>query len=342
MRLRILKSAHTVILLALISGSNASAQDVHVQVGKSATAVPKICEQAVPASIEGQMDIPALVKEADCKGAGDMLGEYTYVMKIAKREKDSKDRIKEETTQYEVYFPTPKSGRRARGVLLVTSRNDVPVPQAELEKERLQAGERLEKEENKIARDAAPQSATNSAQTNAMLPLGMYPRMRNSRSAFGMRRGGVALDLHTLLKMSRLTLTRREQIEGRDTLVFSFTTLRDAQLADDEKYIAQLSGTIWIDAKDRIVKRLAAWPSSMTNGSGAQASTSSVEKMPAIYLEMTRLPEGIWLPKTTRINGADYPRLFDHIPSDTTVTYSEYKRFRTETEGVELETPKGP
>lgn len=342
MRLNILKSAHAVVLLALLCGSTASAQDVHVQVGKSATAVPKICEQVLPASIEGQMDIPALVKEADCKGAGDMLGEYTYLMKIAKREKDSKGRIKEETAQYEVYFPTPKSGRRARGVLLVTSRNGIPVPQAELEKERLRAGERLEKEENKIARDAAPQSEISPDPTNAMLPLGMYPRMRNSRSAFGMRRGGVALDLHTLLKVSQLTLTRREQIAGRDTLVFSFTTLRDAQLADDEKYIAQINGTIWIDAKDRIVTRLAAWPSSLVNTSGAQASTSSVEKTPAIYLEMTRLPEGVWLPQRTRINGADYPKLFDHIASDTTVSYSEYKRFRTETEGVELETPKGP
>jgi hypothetical protein len=342
MRLSILKSAHIVMLLALLSGSTANAQDVHVQVGKRATAVPKICEQVVPASIEGQVDIPALLKEADCKGAGDMLGEYTYVMKIAKREKDSKGRIKEETTLYEVYFPTPKSGTRARGVLLVTSRNGVPVPQAELEKERLQAGERLEKEENKSARDAAPQPEPSSEHTNAMLPLGMYPRMRNSRSAFGMRRGGVALNLHTLLKISQLTLTRRKQIEGRDALVFSFTTLGDAQLADDEKYIAQLRGTIWIDAKDRIVTRLMAWPSSMPNTSGTQASMSSGDQPPAIYLEMTRLPEGVWLPKTTRINGADYQKFFDHILSDTTVSYSEYKRFLTETEGVELETPKGP
>src|SRR5205823_6007563 len=108
-------------------------------VGKRATAIPKVCEAVVPASIDGTADVSALVKEANCKGAGDMINEYTYVMKWERREKDKKGRIKEETRTYEVFAPTLKSGTRSRSILLVTSKNGVPVPPDELEKERLRA-----------------------------------------------------------------------------------------------------------------------------------------------------------------------------------------------------------
>jgi hypothetical protein len=40
--------------------------------------IPCVCEWVVPA-IEGA-DIPALLKEASCKGAGDMIADYGYVM----------------------------------------------------------------------------------------------------------------------------------------------------------------------------------------------------------------------------------------------------------------------
>src|SRR5438105_15772576 len=119
MRLSYLSNLDKAILFVVISGSSVIAQNVRVEVGKRATAVPKICESVTPAAIDPQVDIPALVKEADCKGAGDMLVEYTYVMQFAKREKDKKGQIKEETTTYEVYIPTLKGGTHTRGVLLV-------------------------------------------------------------------------------------------------------------------------------------------------------------------------------------------------------------------------------
>jgi len=63
-------------------------------------------------------------------------------------------------------------------------------------------------------------------------------------------------------KKSDLTLARHEQNSGRETLVFNFAPRPDAQFIENERYIAQLNGEIWIDAQDRIVTRLIGWPES--------------------------------------------------------------------------------
>lgn len=67
---------------------------------------------------------------------------------------------------------------------------------------------------------------------------------------------------------------------------------------------------------------------------------SSTEKPPAVLVEMMRLPQqGIWLPRLTLINGAEYPTLFDGITMDSTATYSDYIRFSTEIKDVKVKTP---
>lgn len=351
MRLKLAKSACGAILLAATSTWTVAAQEPRVEVGKRATAIPKICESVAPARVEGEIDTPALVKEARCKGAGDMLGDYTYVMSYTRRERKSAGRLKEETSDYEVYMPTLKGGTRGRGVLLVTSRDKVPVPPAELEKERLRAGERLEKEENKIARAPNAPAEASPASANAMLPLGMYPRTGINRATFGFKRGGAALDIHTFLRTCELKFVRRERRDGRDALVFTFTPRPDARLDEIEQYVAQLSGMIWIDAEDRIVMRLAGWPSA-----GAEATKKTTAKVkaktppapalppgegpPAVLIEMARLPEGVWLPREIHLNGSDYPTLFDRITFSVNFTYGEYKRFNTETKDVHLNPPK--
>lgn len=328
-----------VMMLATLSPAVAQ---LRVEVGKGATTIPKVCESVVPASIEGSVDVAALVKEAVCKGAGDMMSEYTYVMTSSSREKDKKGQVKkEETTTYEVYVPTLKGGTRATGILLVTSRNGVPVPPVELEKERARAGKNLAEAEDKIARRSAPPAGSSPGSANGMLPLGQYPRMRIKRGLFGIGGVDVALSLHTFLGTCELTLARREQVHGRETLVFNFAPRPGVLFEDNEKYVGQLGGTIWIDAKDRTVTKLVGWPLSVKGTEVADAAPEPGEKPPAVFIEMQRLPEGVWLTSVIRLNGADYPALFDGVKSDTTLTYSEYKRFTAETKDVQLETP-GP
>jgi hypothetical protein len=258
------------------------------------------------------------------------------------RVKDKKGHVKEESTTYEVFIPTLKSGTRGKGILVVTSRNGVPAPAVELEKARRQAGERLEKAEEKSAREAPPAPATDSG-VKGMLPLGMYTHTTNNRSSFGMK-GSAALAIHTFLRTCDLSLARREQHDGRETLIFTFTPRPDAQFADNEKYIARLTGEIWIDAQDRIVTRLIGWPilSADINPFNPSLTPIKVERQPAVFVEMMRLPAGVWLPRVVRINAADYQGLFDGISNDSISTFSNYIRFSTEIKDVKVNSPNNP
>src|SRR5882672_797262 len=187
-----------VILLTSLCCLPIFAQHASVTIGKRASRIPKVCERVVPASIEGTVDIPALVKEAYCKGAGDMMTEYSYVLNSVGRSKDKKGKTKEEATTYEVFIPTLKSGTHAKGILVATSRNGVPVPAGELEKARMEAGARLEKAEEKNARETPSPAETNS-DVKGMLPLGMYTRSATNHSSFT-RKGSAVLAIHTFLK----------------------------------------------------------------------------------------------------------------------------------------------
>ena len=316
------------VLLLILPALPALAQSTEVEIEKRAGRIPKVCESVVPASIEDGIDILALLKEADCKGAGDMMTEYSYVMNFFSRSKDKKGEVKEDSTTYEVFIPILKGGTRARGILLVTSRNGVPVPADELEKARMEAGERLGKAEANNSRET-PTQPENDTAAKGMLPLGMYAN-------FSIK-GSATLAIHTFLKTCVLTRARREQHDGRETLVFNFAPYPDAQFNESEKYIAQLTGEIWIDSTDRIVTRLAGWPAQSAN----DINPASTERPPAVYVEMMRLPEGVWLPRTMRINAADYPKLFQ-ITRDSLSTFSNYIRFSTEVKDLKINPPEKP
>jgi len=172
MRINFTNSLCKLTLLMLLTALPVFAQNAQVTVGKHASRIPKSCESLVPASIEGAVDIPALVKEAYCKGDGDMIADYSYVMNSTGRSIDKNGKTKEGSITYEVFIPTMKSGTRGKGVLVVTARDGVPVPAAELEKARTEAAERLEKAEEKNARERPSPPPTDSS-VKGMVPLGM-------------------------------------------------------------------------------------------------------------------------------------------------------------------------
>jgi hypothetical protein len=334
-------SSYTLFLLTLFCCGTISAQNPEVTIVKRASSIPKSCKDVVPASIGDPIDVAALVKEAYCKGDGDMLADYTYVMTSVGRSIDKKGQTKQGSTTYEVFIPILKSGTRGDGVLMVTSRNGVPVRADKLEKAQLEAGKTLEKAEEKNEKEK-PSAPETTPEVKGMLPLGMYIATTN-HAAFG-KSASATLGIQTFLKTCELTFARHEQHEGRETLIFTFTPRPGAQFTADEKYIARLTGEIWIDAQDHIVTRLVGRPTqSANNASPAQPHTTpapTADAPPAVYVEMMRLPEGVWLPRIVRINGADYKKLFDGITWESTWTYSNFRRFSTEIMDVKIN-PEG-
>jgi hypothetical protein len=170
----------------------------------------------------------------------------------------------------------------------------------------------------------------------------MYLRMVIQSASLGIWRGGAVLDPGTFLTGCELKFLRREQNGGRETLVFTYTPRPEVRFSDDQKYVAQLNGLIWIDAQDRILTRVAGWPVGAGATIDESDSPTANQRPPAVYFEMVRLPGGDWLPSVTRINGADYPKLFDRDSADMTFTYGEYKRFGTQVKDVELGAPGSP
>ena len=122
------KDVGLVVLWTLISVLAVNAQKIGVHAAKDRTTIPQACESIAPAAIEPTIDIKALLKESNCKGSGDMMSDYAYILKSVKREPGNKRQIKEESFVYEVFMPALPNGVRGRGVLLVISHNDVPVP----------------------------------------------------------------------------------------------------------------------------------------------------------------------------------------------------------------------
>jgi hypothetical protein len=335
-------SFYTLTLLTLLCCGTVSAQNARVSLTKHAGRIPKSCEDVVPASIADPIDIPALVKEAYCKGAGDMLGDYTYVMDSVGRSIDKKGQTKLQSTTYEIFIPVLKSGTRGNGVMVVTARNGVPVRDDELEKARMEAGKKLEKAEEKNAKEkpAPPETAPD---VKGLLPLGMYTSTTNNHSSLFGKSTRTTLGIHNFLKTCELTFARREQHDGRETLIFKFTPRTGAQFDEAEAYIAQITGEIWIDTQDRIVTKLVGRPSLITtNSKVAQPVATSAETPPAVYVEMQRLPEGVWFPRIVRINGADYQTLFDGITWDSTWTFSNFHRFVTEIKDIKINSESKP
>jgi len=56
------------------------------------------------------------------------------------------------------------------------------------------------------------------------------------------------------------------------------------------------------------------------NTKPAYSGPGAGERPPAVYVEMMRLPEGVWLPRVVRIN-ALIIELFDGITSDSLSTF---------------------
>jgi|SRR5215831_5447774 len=307
--------------LALIA-LPAFAQGVRVELSKSSRSIPRECKLVVPAAIEPQVDTEALVKEASCKGAGEMLTEFTYNMDYTSRDVDKKGNAKTESGSYEVFLPTLRAGTRARGILIQTVRNGTPVPQRKLEDERKKAGERLEKEEARIDREAPPATQQN-GHAEAMTPIGMY-----SRTSVGANPVALAFTIRTFLKTCDFTFVRREMVEGRPSLIFKFAPRASASFDEGEGYIAQLTGEIAIDAQDHIVSKLSAWP----NGVAQTAA-------PAVSQIMTRLKDGTWLPHTYQVNAATYPNLSEKVTRDWSSTFSHFVRFSTEVQDVKVGDP---
>jgi len=223
-----------------------------------------------------------------------LIDDYSYDVEEARERLDKEGRATSvETRRYEVYFVKTRPVRR------LVSRNGVPLGAAE------QA-------------EVDGKAATHAKAIAEGRTVSEQPGLR----------------LSTLLDSFDFKTVGREEREGRRTLVLDFEPRKDAgskgqgdRAADAVTRI--LTGRLHIDEADRRVARLEA-----RNAPGQKASVATGVKIGAfeLLMEYGAIDGRVWLPKKVVTLASGRAFLFKTFRIRNTTTYSNYRRFRVDTE----------
>ena len=295
----------------------------------TASAQEKLAEQATPEEIE-QFVHHALVQGR----ASFALSEYTHIQKLKITEVDKKGNQKVRlSTVKEAFVPSRfKKGQRWRWVYVLIEKDGKPVPAAEIEKERLKAGERLAKEEEEWQK-SAPTNTEQAEQERLPPPRGIYFSL-SFNAMFG---SDVLFNVRSIMAGCTFSNLRYETINGRPMVSFDFAPKPDAQWDSAESFQAQMTGRAWFDLQEIMLAKLEGWPLGQTR-----------PDQPYVLYESLRTPDGQWLPRVIAVNGNGngngnqrkpfFKRELDNI----VVEFADYQRFGTEVKDVQMKDPVKP
>src|SRR5262245_47341742 len=265
------------------------------------------------------LDIPLLIRESDRLGAAMhlRLPEYTYLQTRVSRELDQRGKLFESVSAYEAY-PIIVLGNR-RHIISLISEDGAPVSPKRLKKERLQVAKELETAEHESAfqADSAP---TAGAEKYVSAGIGV--------SQIG---DGVWIGVSQFLRQCRFGAPRYDRLTDRLRIALNIHSCA-GELSDPRgRYLAGMAGVVWIDAADKVVARLEAWPASETE----QDIPSAPRNAETIVYEQMRLPNGLWVPKRIRLNAIGKGALFNGTDKDMTFKFSQYQRFNIEIKDIQ-------
>ncbi len=274
---------------------------------------------APPPNLE-TLDVPALIQASDRNGAAMHLHllEFTYIQKRITREIDPKGKVIERIREFEAY--PIKTEARHRHVLSLIKKDGVPVSPEHLKLNRQFAVAEMEQ--------AEPEDATTSPKPESEAG-GKYV---TAGIGIGFAGEGVWLGVSQFLRQCRFDASRLEQLENRQTIVLNMHSCQDIHADLREAYLAKLTGIVWIDATDKVVIRLKAWPMSALS---AEQSTGEV-----IVYEQQRVQGGIWVPRRIRLNGIGKAAIFNGVDKDMIFEFTDYRHFSTEIKETEVLDPK--
>lgn len=159
-------------------------------------------------------------------------------------------------------------------------------------------------------------------------------RSKEPRGQGGVRRDSdVSVSIRSLLEVMRITNPRRVMLNGRDTIAYDFTGDRKAKASGMGQNIARkLTGTVWIDDKDRQVARLEAqFGENFKIGGGLLVS---VQAGTSIKLDQAPVGQGLWMPSVSELHLAARAFLVNSIRQDLHVRDFDFQRFDTSTQHV--------
>jgi hypothetical protein len=270
------------------------------------------------------LDIPLLIRDSDRLGTAMhlQLPEYTYLQTRVSREHDQRGKLVEHVSAYEAY-PLNVLERHHHVISLI-SENGAPLSPKRLKKERQQAAKEIETAE----RDSALQGGgAREAGAKKYVAAGI-----------GMSQAGdgVWIGVSQFLRQCRFGEPRYDRLADRDMIALNIHSCACNASVPREQYLDRMAGVVWIDAADKVVARLEAWPAFKTE----QEISSTPPDEETIVYEQMRLPNGLWVPKRIRLNAIGKAALFNGTNKDMTFEFSNYQRFSTEVDDLQKITLK--
>src|SRR5688572_20420957 len=270
-----------------------------------------------PPTATEKLDVAELLREVNRNQdeIDKRVSEFAFTQKETDKQIDGKGVIKKQTIKvYEVY-PLPNRVP----VKKLISENGVPLSpdQAAKEDRRVQeefmkAERDREKDEKKVAQRRAEREKKEKEGT----------------------------EISPFLKVCEFVSPRREQWEGRDTIVFDFRPkpgYRPKNRA--ESLVAKLVGVVWIDPVDKQVIRLE--PRLAEAFKIAGGLVASLKPGAALVIEQTRMSQGVWLPRFAHVNLSFKVFLFSGGDYNQTIEWSDYKHFSGDVKDYKIQATPG-
>lgn len=267
---------------------------------------------------------------------------YTFMELDTEYEVDKKGQVKSEQSKvYEVYPLI--IGKRSKWVYVQVSENNVPLSAEKITRARARITKELAELEESAAKKPAPTAASTS----------YIPRF----SSYGIRvekHSGLSKTIwfinptdffvsHDFYAPRSTTFKGREAIllrfRPRPNYVFDRTNVPYQEGVEDYgRVMAQLGGSVWIDASDKVILRLEAIPAQELSSLNALPKDSPNMNAP-IGFELMRLPDGTWVPSLSWYNSYGRENIFWKTAISRTRKYSDFKLFKTSVEAEKLDSP---
>ncbi len=248
------------------------------------------------------VNINELLTEANKNGAillQKLMG-FTYQLrKVQHTLNDEGNPTKEEFQDYEAY---PVRGRH---VLIKIADNGKKLADWEVEQERKTAGGELER-----------------AETDKITELKSYVTAAVTGSYRG-KYAGLLIDPTAFLEACDFTDPRTEIFLGREMIALDFTPRLGAKLPVVKAFAANLIGTIWIDANDKIIARIEA--KNIISGLDKAGKPLRISPEPKLVYQQIKLLTGEWFPSVIRFNADGDGSAFYGLNWDVVFEFSNYQ-----------------
>jgi len=262
------------------------------------------------------LDVTALLREVE-KNQDELenrVAEYSFKQTETDREISDKGELKKETVKvYEVY-PLP---------------NREPVEKLISENGVLLSAERAAKEDRRVQEEFAKAEREKDKDEKKVA----------QRRAEREKKESEGTEISPFLRACEFISPRREDLDGRDTIVFDFRPRPGFKPSNrEESLIAKLIGVVWIDPVDKQVIRLEARLAEGFKMAGGLLV--SLKPGAALVIEQTRMVQGVWLPKFAQVNLSVKVLLFGGGDYNKTIQWSDYRHFAGDVKDYKIDTVK--